>query len=241
MLINVDVKSLEIVVAAMLSGDPVLRQEIIAGADIHENNRLKFNLPSRLIAKLFVFRLIYGGSAYAYANDILFKDVGLKEEGWQGVIDTYYEKYRGMSRWHTEIVNEAKRNKQLEIPSGRYYPFSPEPSYNGFKWPITKIKNYPVQGFGADLVKLARLECKRLLNESGLKEVLLVCTIHDSIVVDTPSHNLDAVAKILLQCVQSVPALCKKVWDYDFDLPLTAEVQYGKNKGEMLDYLFDKA
>lgn len=78
-----------------------------------------------------------------------------------------------------------------------------------------------------------------MLNESGLKDVLLVCTIHDSIVVDTPSHNLDAVAKILLQSVQSVPALCKKVWDYDFDLPLTAEVQYGPNKGTMQDYRFD--
>lgn len=232
-------KSLEIVVAAMLSGDPILRQEIIDGADIHENNRLRFGLPSRLIAKIFVFRLIYGGSAYSYAADVQFKEVGYNQYQWQTVIDEYYEKYRGMAAWHKLIVEEAKRNRKLEVPSGRYYPFSPEKGYSGFEWPITKIKNYPVQGFGADLVKLARLECKRLLNESGLKEVLLVCTIHDSIVVDTPSHNLDAVAKILLQSVQSVPALCKKVWDYDFDLPLSAECQYGPNKGTMQDYRFD--
>ena len=75
-LINCDVKSLEIVVAAMLSGDKVLQKEIIDREDIHENNRLKFGLPSRLIAKVFVFRLIYGGSAYSYANDIQFKVEG---------------------------------------------------------------------------------------------------------------------------------------------------------------------
>ena len=155
----------------------------------------------------------------------------------QYVIDRYYEKYSGIANWHNQIVEEAKRNKRLEIPSGRYYPFNPEPSRNGFKWPITKIKNYPVQGFGADLVKLARLEAKKNLRDSGL-EALLVSTIHDSIVVDTPSKNLDAVSKILLDAVESVPALCKKVWDYNFDLPLTAEIQYGHNKRDMQDYSF---
>ena len=144
MLINCDVKSLEIVVAAILSGDKILQQEIINGEDIHANNMLAFKLPSRLIAKVFVFRLVYGGSAYSYANDIQFKNVSTSEEFWQEVIDTYYEKYRGIAAWHKKIVDEAKAKKRLEIPSGRYYPFSPEPSYNGFKWPITKIKNYPV-------------------------------------------------------------------------------------------------
>lgn len=132
----------------MLSGDPVLRQEIIDGADIHENNRLKFNLPSRLIAKLFVFRLLFGGSAYAYANDIEFNHVSKSEQYWQAVIDAYYAKYRGVAAWHNQLVEDAKRNRRLEIPSGRYFPFNPEPSYNGFKWPITKIKNYPVNCSG---------------------------------------------------------------------------------------------
>lgn len=56
MLVNVDVKSLEIVVAATLSQDRVLMQELIDGVDIHLMNQNLLNLPSRLIAKLFVFR-----------------------------------------------------------------------------------------------------------------------------------------------------------------------------------------
>jgi len=84
---------------------------------------------------------------------------------------------------------------------------------------------------------LARLEARRLLRAAGI-EHKMVCTIHDSIVIDTPAKNLDIVAKILLQAVESVPALCKQVWDYDFNLPLTAEVQYGPNKGTMQDYKF---
>lgn len=74
MLVNGDVKGLEVVVAGELSGDPILRQEIIDGVDIHENNRDRFKLggerfvvgetdeaaarrkQGRLIAKIFKFR-----------------------------------------------------------------------------------------------------------------------------------------------------------------------------------------
>jgi len=60
MLINVDVKGLEVVVAAQLSGDDVLCTEIINRVDIHDANRVKFGLgegkPGRLVAKIFKFR-----------------------------------------------------------------------------------------------------------------------------------------------------------------------------------------
>lgn len=52
---------LEVVVAAELSGDKVLKQEIIDKVDIHETNRDRFKLgdgkQGRLIAKIFKFRL----------------------------------------------------------------------------------------------------------------------------------------------------------------------------------------
>lgn len=237
MLINIDVKGLEIVCAAELSKDKILCREILDGVDIHEVNRETFNLPTRLVSKVFKFRMIFGGGAYSYAHDIAFMHVSKSEKFWQDVIDEYYKKYNGIETWHQSQIEKAKSTQRLEIPSGRYFPFSPEPSFSGFKWPITKIKNYPVQGFGADLVKLARLEANRLLNEAAI-EAILVSTVHDSLVADAPSKNLDPVAKILLQSVESVPALCKKVWNYDFSLPLTAEVQYGPNKRDMQDYKF---
>ena len=51
---------------------------------------------------------------------------------------------------------------------------------------------------------LARLEARRLLRAAGI-EHKMVCTIHDSIVIDTPAKNLDIVAKILLQAVERNP------------------------------------
>jgi len=60
MIVNCDVKGLEVVVAAELSGDVVLREEIREKVDIHDANRVAFNLgegkSGRLVAKIFKFR-----------------------------------------------------------------------------------------------------------------------------------------------------------------------------------------
>lgn len=237
MLVNADVKGLEVVVAAELSKDKVLCQEIIDKIDIHDGNRVAFNLgegkPGRLIAKIFKFRLIYGGSAFSYANDSDFQGVSSKVDFWQDVIDQYYAKYNGIKLWHDQLIRAAQRDGKLTIPTGRFYPIVPDYTKRD-PWPLTVIKNYPVQGFGADLVMLARLEAYKRLKESGL-EVLLVSTIHDSIIADCPSKNVEAVGHILNKAVEAVPKLCKQVFGYEFSLPLSSEVQFGKNKKEMQD------
>jgi len=235
MLINVDVRGLEVAVAAQLSGDKVLCQEIIDKVDIHETNRDKFKLgegkAGRLIAKIFKFRLIYGGSAYSYANDADFRGVSTSQDFWQDVIDQYYAKYTGIAAWHKALLIEAQTNGRITIPSGRYYPIVPDITKRE-SWPLTIIKNYPVQGFGADLVMLARLRASQLLSEAGI-EAALIGTIHDSIVCDAPSKNVLPVAKILSQSIAEVPGYCKRVWGYAFSLPLTSEVSIGKNKTDM--------
>jgi DNA polymerase I-like protein with 3'-5' exonuclease and polymerase domains len=237
LLVNCDIKSLELVVVAQLANDAVMRQEIIEKQDLHENNRAAFSLPSRLIAKVFNFRLVYGGSAYSYAHDSDFMGVSTSERFWQDVIDKYYAKYSGIAKWHAEIEYVAKNTGRLVIPSGRYYPFEYEQTKYGVKWPSTKVKNYPVQGFGADLVMLARLEFFRRFRESGIPGAL-VSTIHDSIVVDCPAEYVPLVAKLLKESIEAVPALCKKLWNYDFSLPLTCEVSAGLNKKDMKELTF---
>jgi DNA polymerase-1 len=236
MLVNADVKGLEVVVAAQLSGDEVLGKEILDKQDIHGNNQVAFNLgqgdAGRLIAKIFKFRLIYGGSAYSYAHDSDFMGVSTSEKFWQGVIDRYYAKYAGIANWHKRLEYEAKQTGRLVIPSGRYYPFGYEQTPWGLKWPSTKVKNYPVQGFGADLVKLARLETAKRLRKSGMA-ALLVSTIHDSIVVDTPAENVYNIGKVLKESVEAVPDLCRQIWKYNFVLPLTAEIKVGPNMKHM--------
>ena len=239
MLVNCDVKGLEVVVAGELSQDPVLCQEIRDKVDIHDANRVRFGLGEgklgRLIAKIFKFRLIYGGSAYSYAHDPDFTRVSSSIQFWEKVIDEYYTKYKGVKKWHDNLLDRAKRDGCIEIPSGRYFEFSPKKTGYGYQWPETTIKNYPVQGFGADLVMLARIDFWKNLKDSGL-EALFIQTVHDSLVVDTPSKNVYTISQMLQDSVARIPDLCREHFDYDFSLPMTSEVMVGPNKKDLKEY-----
>jgi len=243
MIVNVDVKNLEGCVFADLAKDKTMIKEISEKQDLHSNNQRDFNLPDRVTAKRFIFKLLYGASAYGFANDPDFIHLGFSDKKWQAVIDSFYAKYYGGAAWHKHIINEAQTTGRLIIPSGRYFPFTPIKKPDGnyatnrdgsFKWPITQIKNYPVQGFGADLVMLARLEAKKLIHERRISG-LLIGSIHDSIIGDCEEQSVGPMARALLDAVERVPQLVKQIWNYDFSLPLTAEAQWGPNKYDMED------
>lgn len=227
MLIDADVKGLEVVAAAWLSGDPVLRAEILDGADIHANNQAALGLPDRLTAKVFKFRYIYGGSAYSYANDPDFTGVSRSERFWQTVIDKYTEKYAGIQAWHCQLLDTVARTGRLEMCTGRTYQFTRRP--NG-ALPDTTIKNYPVQGLGADLVAVARVRLRTLLDQLAEKGTFrLVGTVHDSIVIDTDADSCYNICRIVKQAVEEVPQNFSKLFEVDFDLPITCEIKTGPN------------
>jgi DNA polymerase I-like protein with 3'-5' exonuclease and polymerase domains len=236
MLLHADAKQLEWIGATYLSQDAVAIEEILNEIDQHEDNQQRFGLPSRLIAKTFVFRLIYGGSAYSYAHDPDFKSLG-GEAFWQDVIDQFYGKYVGLQDWHTRIVNEAKRNRMLTMPTGREYHFEPEIKYGKESWPRTKILNYPVQGLGADLMAIARVSLRnRLLDKKG---VLLVNTVHDSIILDFDSKVWDnnTIVSLVDKCFNDVPANFKKIFGKEFNLPMRVECQLGPDWGNLETYV----
>lgn len=239
-IIQCDAKGLEIYCGAYLSRDKVLMDELRAGLDIHGINQKALNLPEgetgRLIAKIFIFRLMYGGSAYAYANDYLFMQVSTSEKYWQKVIDAFYEKYKGFRDWHRTIVRDATRNGFLTMPTGRRYNFELVRDYRGeLKAPETTIKNYPVQGLGADVMSIARVSYRKRHVNAGISGVL-INTVHDSIVVDTERAEIGRVAELFHGVFDTLPANFKRVFGVEFDLPLRCEVKWGPNQYDMEEY-----
>jgi DNA polymerase-1 len=205
--------------------------EIINRADIHSNNQVRFDLPpgevGRLIAKIFVFRLIYGGSSYSYANDPNFTTVSSSETYWQKVIDEFYNKYTGIWKWHTKILEEVMTNKRLIMPTGRQYDFFPTINYRGEpKWPETKIKNYPVQGLGADLMSIARIDFAKRFWKSGMEGKLRV-TVHDSIVVDVPKKYVDTTIQLMYDVFKDIPRNFESIFGVKYNLPLFCECKVG--------------
>lgn len=238
MLIHADVKGLEVVTAAYLSQDEVLCTEIRDKVDTHEENQKRFGLPTRLVAKTFKFRLIYGGSAYGYAHDPEFTAVSRSQKYWQDVIDEYYHKYSGMAKWHNSLVEEVKRSRKIVLPTGREFHFEPLVFRGEHKWPRTQILNYPVQGTGADLVAIARVTMHKRLK--ALKyPVLFQSTVHDSVDIDCLDNDLGMVynvCQVIKQSVEDVPLNFYRLFGAVFNLPVSCEIGFGRNLGDLQEY-----
>lgn len=231
MLIEADAKQLEWLCAAYLSKDKVAYKEILNGEDLHSNNQQRLNLPTRLVAKTFLFRLIYGGSAFAYAHDPEFTDISTSDKFWQRVIDEFYSKYQELERWHSNLVREVVRNQQLTMLTGRIYKY--ERDERG-QWPRTTILNYPVQGLGADLMAIGR--CSLF---SRIKKKAIACkfisTVHDSIIIDSPDNNVKEIVGIIQEVWKDIPRNFEKLFGVPFDLPCIVEIKVGKDWGNILE------
>ena len=177
-------------------------------------------------------RLIYGGSAYSYSVDADFAEVGYNQKQWQAVIDEYYNKYRGLAKWHTHIVQTAIATGQLVMPTGRVYTYAPKPNYRGeLVWPETTIKNYPVQGTGADIMSIIRVDFARQFKRS-IKGVL-VSTVHDSIVVDIESSEQQKVVDLFNKVYEDMPKNFYKLFGKEYNLPIFNEISVGRNMKDL--------
>ncbi|CAB4240912.1 DNA-directed DNA polymerase, family A, palm domain containing protein [uncultured Caudovirales phage] len=235
MLLQADAAALEIRVAAYLSQDQVLINEIINGVDLHTDNQIKFGLPSRLIAKVLNFRILYGGNEYSFANDPDFTPISKSKAYWKDVVDAYYDKYKGIAKWHTKIIKEVIETNKLIAPTGREYYFQ---KFGG-QYKDTQIKNYAVQGTGADLMALARVSAFNRLNKLGYGDkCLLVNTVHDSIILDYDDKVCDT--KVLVDMFHSIfvdlPLNFEKMFKTPFNVPMAAECQVGMDWKNMEVY-----
>jgi len=232
MLVNIDVSGLEVVCAAYLSQDPILMDELLTGKDIHTDNQQKFGLPSRLIAKVLKFRILYGGSEYSFAKDPDFTPISTSKEYWAKAIEAYYDKYKGIRKWHNKLLQQVTLTGRIDSPTGRYFTFEAKMGRNGLEWPTTTIKNYPVQSLGADLVMIARITLFNRMKAGGFIGKL-VSSVHDSIVIDCPEEEVAALAALAMSSINDVPKNFGRLFQKEFNLPLKAEVLIGNNLGEM--------
>ena len=212
-------------------------QEIRDKTDFRALNQEKFGLPNRTVAKQFVFKLLYGGTAYGYTIDAKFNWISRKEAYWQRVIDEFYNKYKGIAAWHKQIIQTVQTTRQLVMPTGRIYTFQRYPNHRGeMQWPVTQIKNYPVQGLGADLVAIGRVALWKRVRKSGMQPVLFQSTVHDSIDIDTTENLCYNICKLAKEAIEDIPINFERLFKTRFNLPMSAEIGYGNNLKDLTIY-----
>ena len=236
MLIHADVSGLELATAAYLSQDPVLIGELSSGMDIHADNQKRWNLPDRLTAKMFVFKLLYGGTGWGFAHQYEFQHVSESESFWDKRIADFYNKYKGIERCHEGWVREVCSSGRLVMPTGRMWTFPIKEVLSRLKYWRRKIINYPVQGTGADLVCIGRVTATRRLRRAGLK-ILWQSTVHDSIDLDIPPETCyNNVCKVIDSSIRDIPSNFYRLWGKPFNVPIKAEILIGPSLGELKEW-----
>jgi len=243
MLIACDASQLEWRVKVYLSQDPVGMKEIQEGYPIHDDNQKVFGLPTRTIAKIFIYRCIFAdsfgergfaGPAFAYANDSDFRGTSTSAKYWEKVIERFYDKYKGVYNHSVGLIREAIETGQVHSPSGRFYQYKLESKYGRSDWPRTQILNHIVQGLSADFVMIARLLFwKRLKQANYGNKVLPINTIHDDIELDCDS-SLDRnpeicynICQMLMNCFSDIPKYFEKHYGTAVNVPMAAECKFG--------------
>ena len=83
--------------------------------------------------------------------------------------------------------------------------------------------NMPVQGTGADILKLAMIEVDKALKEKNLKSQMIL-QVHDELIFDVFEDELEEVMSLVKEKMEN----CIKM-----DVPLIVEGNYAKNWCEL--------
>ena len=228
-LLQVDASQLEWRTALELSRDETGIREILEGQDTHSLNEVAFSLPSRLIAKIYLFRTIFRGSGWAFANDNDFMHVSDNPKFWDGVNEKFYKKYAGLDKCHNAWKDIVVSGRPIEGPLGRSWDIDlGRDTWGNLKIPWTTLSNYPVQGTGADVMTIARISAYNRIKKLGI-ECKFVSTVHDSIVLDSPTKNLQQLTDIFHQVFDDIPKNIKKLFGYEWVVPMSCEAKFGPN------------
>ena len=240
MLIAADASQLEWRTAVQLSGDVVGLEEIQNKLDTHSLNKQAFQLPTRLISKRYLFRTIFRGSGWAFANDNDFSHVSSSASYWDGINEKFYSKYKGLDSWHHDLAKIVSSGEVIHGPLGRSWSINmARDRFGNLKLPWTIFTNYPVQGTGADVMTIVRVSFYKKIKQKGIP-CSFITTVHDSIVVDAESKYLDVIAETFYEAFAEAISNIKKLFGYTWRVPLECEVKYGPNMGEMKKYLTNK-
>ena len=225
-ILQIDAKALEWYTAVELSQDPVGIEELEAGYDTHELNRTAFSLPSRLISKIYLFRTIFKGNGWSFANDNDFKHVSTDPDYWEEVNVKFYKKYAGLARKHAEWKDTVLSGNPIVGPLGREWLIDiPVP----FKVPWTTLSNYPVQGTGADVMLVARLSLYNRLKARPDLTYKFISTVHDSIVIDCPTACVQEIVNIAHSVFDDLHLNIRKIFGYPWRLQMKCECKAGPN------------
>lgn len=216
----------------------------------------------RTDAKNFSFQRAYGAGVAA-----IVESTGMSKEDVESLVAAEEVLYPGISKFDRDLEKRILRNRKptdrkifldgtaftqgeghWDSPTGTRYVWRENVTpafmhksgkYTGFS--PTERKNYPVQGFGGEIVQtmLGKVFRYFLENDRFDGKVLLVNTVHDCLLLDGETEaDIQPVALEVQRILESVPEVFNKAFPDTLDIivPFPCETEIGKDLFDMSVY-----
>jgi DNA polymerase-1 len=226
-LLSADYSQVELRVLAHLSGDPVLLEAFREGHDVHRRTAAEVfgvapeavTAEERRVAKAVNFGVIYGQTDWG-----LSRQLRIPKHVAASTIERYFARHAGVQRFMEETLEEARRTGVVRTLLGRKRPV-PDLSSNRRSvrlYAERVVRNTPIQGTAADLMKLAMLEVQARLERERL-DAPMILTVHDELVFEVRPEQVEEVSALVREVMAGVLKL---------DIPLVVDVGVGSNWAE---------
>jgi DNA polymerase-1 len=179
----------------------------------------------RRAAKAINFGIIYGQSPFGLA-----KSLRIDRQQAADFIEAYFERFASVRQFLADTIERCRQHGYVSTLLGRRRRLQGLRDFSQLKEsqqrnliePERMAINTLIQGSAADLIKLAMLKVHKLLepDPSGAK---LLLQIHDELILEAPSGEIERLGQEVRQAMQSVTELT---------VPLKVDLSRGDNWGE---------
>ena len=202
-----DWNSMELWIAALLSGDEGMMAALRAG-DLHADFRERIKVltgvaVTRTAAKQGNFLMQYGGEADKLVATMALQRAELDYQTAKVIVDAHKKAYPQLHAHNAQVAMEAHRKGYAETYFGRrrYIPELRDPDPKVRSHGERAAVNHPVQGTGADMLKIVMAELVPVLRKFGAHMSLVR---HDELGGWVPSDRAAEFEAELIEVTDSV-------------------------------------
>lgn len=202
-LVGTDLSGIELRCLAHYMQDEEYTRELIDG-DIHTKNQKAADLPTRDMAKTFIYATLYGGGPAKIGSIV----GGGAKEG-KRLTKNFFDATPALAGLVKRVKKIAEKGTIPALDGRRIVIRSDHAALNSL-----------LQSCGAIIAKQWCIEAHKMLKEKGIP-VKQVAFVHDEIQMETPKQHGEEVARIMVEAA----AIAGKV--LGFRVPVDAEAKIG--------------